>query len=196
MREDFNVMALSRMTLPRAGEFQSGRWNGRELIIVHRRWFPAAICWVFAAMAFGWVVCGMAFPTSSYVPDKDQFGPILAVAAAFAVIGAVIPLWKRVWRVCPTEGYIENASGFAARSGVRMAASDGLWIQLHPISIVAREPWVWHGQATVVHLDRERGVVVSVQKDADAAVEAIAQLARLTGLSECDEVGELIRAAA
>lgn len=178
-------MRLDVVVVPRAGAFRRGDWNGRELVVVQRRWFPAAVCWLIGGLALGWVGAGKLWPRSEYVPEPDQFGAIVIVGVVFLAVGVAIAVWKRSWVVDPGGGTIAYRAGFG---GVRVCtAAAGLWVQVHPIRVDVRGALGWSGFAAVVHAEEGAGVVVA----AGSAEEARAEAARVGEMMRVRVEGEL-----
>ena len=184
-------MNLSKIVVPRAAPFVLGHWNGRELLIELRRWMPAVVCWILAGVVVLWVAIGVAFPKSDYVPEREQFGAFIAVSIGLTGVGLLLVIWKRWWRVMPSENVIEFGTGFFKGSGRRTRASDHLWIQVHPIEITVRVKGtaVWAGSAVVIHCTEAEGVVVAVERDAAEAAERSVRLGMELGLASAEEPG-------
>lgn len=176
-------MDLSQISVPRAAPFQQGDWNGREFVVVQRRWTVAVVCWIIAGLPIVGIIAAIIWPNSMYVPERDQFEMLALVSASFAMIGLLVVLWKRVWLVIPAESAISHGSGFTTSAGRRLVAAQGLWLQVHPISVVIRGAMGWAGHAVIVHADEKHGVVIGTadrRDDADGIARRISETTRIS----------------
>jgi len=167
-------MPIHPKTLPTAGPFDLGIWNGRELIVTHRRWFPAILCFTLAAAIGLWVLGGVLSPKNNYVPEPDQFPILLSVAAAFGAIGCLVALWARTYLIVPTENRFESKTGLPGLSRRDASSTNPLWIQVHPIETKLQSKGLaasWSGFAIVVHTQPEEGVIIAANANVDAAAE-------------------------
>ncbi|MBX3381010.1 MAG: hypothetical protein KF805_13030 [Phycisphaeraceae bacterium] len=165
-------MPIHPKTLPTAGPFDLGIWNGRELIVTHRRWFPAILCFTLAAAISLWVLAAALWPNSNFVPDPDGFIIILSIAGVLGTVGCLVALWARRYAICPAEDRFIVKSGLPGLSGATPSSINPLWIQVHPLEIrlqFSRIVADWTGFAIVVHTQPEEGVIIAAAPNPDAA---------------------------
>lgn len=187
-------MNLSRLYVPRAAPFQQGDWNGREFVVVQRRWTAAVVCWIIAVLPIVGIITAIIWPSSMYVPERDQFEMLGLVSIAFAMIGLLIVLWKRVWLVTPAENSVSHGSGFTTSAGRRVAAAHGLWLQVHPISVAVRGAMGWAGHAVIIHADEGHGVVIGTTGQLDEAHGIARRVSDMTRIAVRNEPGVALTA--
>ncbi|MGH7242699.1 MAG: hypothetical protein ACREJD_04720 [Phycisphaerales bacterium] len=169
-------MPILPRTLPTAGPFQLGHRRGRVLIVTHRRWFPAILCWVLAGVVSLWVLAGVFFPKSEFVPEPDYFANLLGIASAIAVAGVVVALWRRTFLI--TDEFIRSSAGFPKLAHTTLFRGE-TYTKVHPVitTLQAKVVVTWEGFAVVVHTSEEDGAIIAAfvsELDAFAHAEHIA----------------------
>lgn len=184
-------MAILPNTLPTAGPFRSGTWNGRELIVTHRRWFPAILCWIIASTVSLWCLAGKLYPSSNYVPEPDHIPVLLGIASAIAAVGAVVALWSRTFAI--TKNAIVTTSGFPVLH--RTSRQTGqTYLQIHPLktTLRARVQTTWEGFALVAHLAEHDGAILSAFRNPEEAIADAAHVESESGIALHREPGATI----
>ncbi|MBL8875855.1 MAG: hypothetical protein JNM86_08680 [Phycisphaerae bacterium] len=162
-------MPIVPSTLPTAGPFGFGRFVDDEFVVVHRRWFPAILCWAIASVVSLWCLAGKLYPNSNYVPEPDHIPILLMIASGIAAAGAIVALWSR--RISIATDSIVTTAGFALLN--RTARHTGpVYLQVHPLrtTVRAKVAATWEGFAVVAHLTPDDGAILSAFRNPEEAI--------------------------